>query len=558
MWALWAALAVAGEGGTAPWQNISGVEDFRFRYWRSEDRLAGFEDRPILDYLEAVDHLDLAGTGSVVSLRLRGDAVTLFNNRYILDGELYHERPLYQEGVRSPFPDALFTLEKATLVVQGKPGRVEVGDTYTSFARGWSLNLVRNTNIDVDTSVRGVSGTLHSGRVDVNVLSGWTNPQQVALENPNINVAPDIFHHVNAARVEAFGLGPVNLGAHGVTWQFSRGWEAGQEPFSGYAAPIDAEIVGGNVEASGLGGIDWYVEGDWIGYQAAEIPVKSGGAAYLSASAYPGKLSVLVEGKLQKNTEYLNAFTTANNYEVAAGPTLEYERVITEDSSAAVNSNDLYGGRVKVAWAGSDPMATVPRELVPSLSQAVFRDEDLAGLHFNKSPETISHTIASLFYVRGDVHLLANAGFRVDRRDRSEEYGELGADRTLHADASFSFPIAGEFSAELAPSVMGYHWGVNPQQQADYTDWSAALALKYGTDWSLILYNDYSDNPLVASTGNLGEDLYGAAELQWKPTTSTTVKAFYGAYRAGIRCAGGQCRQLPGFDGARLSVTAAF
>ena len=62
----------------------------------------------------------------------------------------------------------------------------------------------------------------------------------------------------------------------------------------------------------------------------------------------------------------------------------------------------------------------------------------------------------------------------------------------------------------------------------------------------------------MASTGNLGEDLYGAVELQWKPQPATTLKAFYGAYRAGIRCAGGQCRQLPGFNGAKVALTTTF
>ena len=62
-------------------------------------------------------------------------------------------------------------------------------------------------------------------------------------------------------------------------------------------------------------------------------------------------------------------------------------------------------------------------------------------------------------------------------------------------------------------------------------------------------------DPLVISDGgNLTEELFGAVELQVKPHEAWTIKAFYGAQKAGIRCAGGQCRYLPGFDGARASV----
>ncbi len=90
---------------------------------------------------------------------------------------------------------------------------------------------------------------------------------------------------------------------------------------------------------------------------------------------------------------------------------------------------------------------------------------------------------------------------------------------------------------------------------------SNALAWHHGEKWVFVLYQDWSDNPLLRSTGNLAfvdKDLYGALEVQWQPTTALTVKAFYGAYKAGIRCSGGQCRQLPGFNGARLGVNGVF
>ena len=60
------------------------------------------------------------------------------------------------------------------------------------------------------------------------------------------------------------------------------------------------------------------------------------------------------------------------------------------------------------------------------------------------------------------------------------------------------------------------------------------------------------------TVGNLGQSTYGAAEIQVKPKSSWTFKAFYGAYKAGIRCSGGQCRQLPGFEGARVTASITF
>ncbi len=540
------------EGPSLAGGGVSGTEDLRVRYYHVEDKLPGFEDRSILDYVEAVDRLDITGGNSRFTVSLSGDAVGLWGNRYILDGELVHERALYTD-IGSPFDDALFQLEKVSAVVRGKKGVLTFGDSYASFGRGIAVNLNKNTDIDVDTSVRGVSGIAHLGNIDATLFTGVTNPQQIALENPNVGLHIGREHAVSGARVDVYGLGPVNLGAHGVLYQFAREADPTQNVLLAYDKAPDAAVAGGTVEALGVGGIDWFAEGDFFSYVADDLAAKNGYEAYISASAYPGLATILIEGKRQENTEVLNTFASPDGYEIAAGPTLEYERVITEDSSAAVNSNDLTGGRARVdlrLGKGTDT-------LTPYISEAAFYDAEIGGLHFNATPEAITHTVAGVTWVHGEAHLLLNAGFRLDRRlpDGTTDYG---ADRLEHIDASLTIPIAGPVSIEVAPAAQAFHWGVNAQQQTDYVDFSGTLAVKIGAPWAIILYNDYSSNPLVRSTGNLGEDLYGAAELQWKPTSAVTLKAFYGAYRAGIRCAGGQCRSLPGFNGARVSASASF
>jgi hypothetical protein len=95
-------------------------------------------------------------------------------------------------------------------------------------------------------------------------------------------------------------------------------------------------------------------------------------------------------------------------------------------------------------------------------------------------------------------------------------------------------------------------------QFTDYAEMESALAVQYGSLFAFVWYTDYSDNPLIDSVGNLSPTMYGAAEVVIRPIPTVAVKAFYGAYKSGIRCSGGQCRILPGFEGARLSVTASF
>jgi hypothetical protein len=540
--------------------SVHGTEDLRIRYTHVPEELENFEDRDILDYVETVERLDLTGGGSRFGVGARVDGVALFANRYILDGTLYHEHDLLGDGLSSPFPDAYLDIEKIWFEARSPTLTVTGGDSYLSFGRGITLNLVKNTDIDVDTSLRGLKGAAHVGPWDVTIASGLTNPQQVALENPNIAIQPDVAHAVTGLRVDRYGIGPVNLGVQGVLYQFSRGYEAAQDGWRAYGQDLDAFATGGSVEALGVGGVDLYAEGDFFGYSAAEIPVDSGWAAYGSAGFYPGRATVLLEVRANRDTEWVNTFSSG--YEIASGPTLEYERVITEDSSAAVNSNDIVGGRARVDLSLGDGIHS---SLLPYASVAVFRDSDLGSLHFNTTPETILHPIVGAQYLHGEMHVMANVGQRVDVRDPAANGDSLGADTQLHGDFDVAVPLGGKLAIELAPSFMRYHWGVNPQQQSDYTDFSNTLAVKIGSPWAVLLYTDFSNNPLINSSGNLepllgpsGENLYGAVELQWLPNSSTTVKAFYGAYRAGIRCAGGQCRSLPGFNGAKLSLTTAF
>jgi hypothetical protein len=549
--------AAAGSGpatSVGVFDGVHGTEDFRLRYYHVPDELENFENRNILDYVEAVERLDLSGGTRHFGVGARVDGVGLFANRYILDGTLTHERDLAGPGLVTPFDDAYLDLEKIWAEYRSPALVLTAGDGYVSFGRGMALNLVKNTDIDVDTSLRGLRGVLHAGSWDVTVASGLANPQQVALENPNIAITPGAAHAVTGLRIDRYGLGPLNVGAHGVLYQFSRGYEDVQDAWSAYSQPVDAAVAGGSVEALGVKGLDLFAEGDYYHYDADEIPVKNGHAFYGSLAAYPGKASILVEVRRNYNTEYLNSFSST--YEVASGPTLEYERVITEDSSAAVNSNDITGARARIDLR----FGNLEREvtLVPYVSVAAFRDADTGGLHFNTTPETILHPIVGVQYIKGEFHALVNAGQRLDVRDDAADGTPMGADRMTHADVDLAIPLAGKVSLELAPTIMRFHWGVNPQQQTDYTDFSNALAVKVGAPWAFILYTDYSDNPLLRSTGNLDDSLYGAVEVQWMPSSATTLKAFYGAYRAGIRCAGGQCRSLPGFEGAKISITTTF
>lgn len=547
-------------GATVQVQN-----DFELRYHHVPDKLDYFEERNILDYWEQVDRLNLQLTKETLSIGAQVDQVAFFANNYILDGEEIQERALYTPDIISPWKAALFRLEKLTLTKQWDSVTLDAGDTYASFGRGISLNLVKNTNIDIDTSLRGAKVGVFRGDLEFEVVSGLTNTQDISQDNPNATLVidQDAVNMVTGARLDHYGLGPVHAGVHGVVYRFGRTDSIEQPGALRYEEELDAVVSGASAEVSALG-IDWYAEGDFFGYRSEEMTGtgedrSTGYAGYVSGVAYPGKAVLTVEAKRTVDTERINAFTTAENYEVAQVPTLEYENVITEDSSAAVNSNDLWGGRIRADYA------IKPGAIVPYVSVAAFRDEDLGGLHFNRSPETIAHPMGGLELNQDGVVVQTNLGYRVDLRDDTAD----GSDRMAHLDATVQVPVGeGGNSIEVSLNARRFWWGTNDIQQHDFLEMNNALVWHQGDKWAFIAYQDFTDNPLIQSVGNFSvlddddegadEDLYGALEVMWHPNPSSTVRAFYGAYKAGIRCAGGQCRSLPGFEGGRVSWQTTF
>jgi len=530
--------------------------DLEVRYHQNSDVLEDFEDRPLLlDYWEQVERLNLLLSKPGLTIGAQIDEVALFGNRYILetpDGtqELFHERDLYDDTVLSAWDDAVVVAEKLTFQRRWDHVTLSLGDTYASFGRGIALNIIKNTDIDVDTSIRGARVKAGAGDLEVTAVSGLSNTQLVSRQLPNVGIGDDVPHMVSGVRLEHYGVGPAQVGVHGVVYAFGRAADAELDGRNRYGQSVDVVVDGVSVDLPGVLGIDWSVEGDLFGYRGEEFATEgeTGHVLYASANAYPGKSILLVEAKTSENSERLNLLTTPEGWEAGAVPTLEYERVITEDGSAAINSNELSGARVR--W----DHVVKPGALLPYVQVSAFRDEDTGGLHFNSTPENIGHVVAGIQAIKGHRVIQLNGGYRMDVRDDPAE----GADRLAHVDGELHVPVGGHDAIELIVDARSFQWGVNPGQQTDFVELVNALAWHRGEKLVITVFQDYTDNPLINSEGNLSENVYGAVEVLVKPKPSSTFRVFYGAYKAGIRCSGGQCRSLPGFEGGKVSWQTVF
>ena len=181
---------------------------------------------------------------------------------------------------------------------------------------GGVLNLNRNVDIDIDTSIQGARLQWAKGNVDFGLLAGQLNRQQVFQDNPNTLLGGDRRHSIVGARMNYFGLGKFNLGVHGIVVDYVEdiGWTAG---INEWGTTPDAVAGGATVEAFGLGGLDWFLEGNVYGFPTdvawgGEEP-ELGYSVYLSSIAYVGTTTWLFEGKRYSNAERINGPTISDS-----------------------------------------------------------------------------------------------------------------------------------------------------------------------------------------------------------------------------------------------------
>jgi hypothetical protein len=530
--------------------SMSGRSDFRIRY-RMSDRLEPFfeDTHPRLhDHIEQIEKFNLLFDSPDTKIRLQFDQVGFMLNKYILDDNLKYSWNLLDNTVSAPFEDLFWVVEKFTIEKQIGRTNIGIGDVYASFGRGIALNVIQNTKVDIDTSIRGALVTHGASDWEWAGIAGFTNKQQVQRYNPNLAINQDIPHFVTGTEYKRYGLldGMVSLGAHTVFSSF--GEDLDGSALLRLEEGFDSSVSGVDVEISGLWDIDWYLEGDVFHYSDTKMQGEDGPwgyALYGSASIYTDPAIFLIEAKQSKDTERINSYAFADQWEIATPPSLEYERVITEDSAAAVNSNDVTGARIKADIIVNN------RDLKPYVALSLLRDRDLTGLHFNKSPETIFHPVTGFKYTPSGTLIMINTGFRQDRRDEGALHDQL-----FHLDAEFSKELPGDNGIELNVSMWNFWWG--DETHYDFLEMQNALVWRRGEHWDFTIYQDWSNNTQLTSVGNLTQELYGAFETRYKPTSTEEYRFLVGAYKAGIRCSGGQCRVLPGFKGLELAYRKDF
>jgi len=554
--------------------SVSFTDDFEFRVQNFNPAPLVRVGGPPPKFIEQVNRFTGRASLDRWAINLQVDEVAFVGLPYSIDGQTVRRPPPLVlpcgrddcgvDPIGEPNAQVYANPEKVGVTYESPRFSWVAGDFYAAFGYGAALNLNRNVDIDIDTSIQGTRLVYRPGEWQFTALAGTLNRQQVYADNPNVRfLEGDLRHLIYGARVERFNLGKANLGLHTVGYDFV-------DPTSyGFAGAIDqvgtrmdAAVAGATLELFGVGGVDFQFEGDVIGFPTdadddnrlfpAGEPT-TGHALYGSASFLAGATTWTIDAKRYLNINRVNIPTAGEQYQSIIPPTLEYERAINFNTAAAITSNDIFGGRIR--------MDLLLGRVTPYVAVAAFRDADLianAAQHA-PTPENIGVVRAGVEALWDDYTLLANAQGRAEVRDEGQ-----GADIQYYADVDFKFPLPGDAHGDIV--VFGQRFLAGPEKaefvgenDGDWTELSVSLTVAPFHWGGVTGFFDYTTNPFAQRGGNLFDEYtFGAVEVYVKPSSAWTLRLFHGGYAAGIRCSGGQCRFVPAFTGSRVAIQGSF
>ena len=543
-----------------PW-SLSVSEEGSLRDWLDDPKTAGDQS-----FHDGMNRLYAVLAKGSVELGLQLDlALSDRNSSQTLTGTFTPKPPAWPELVVASTRAVRGTaygvvVEKKFLHWKGEHADVRVGDSYRSVGRGMVLALIRNSPLDIDTSIDGAQAQLSTDAVDVAGWAGEANPQTISVQFPN-RIGRDVRDHVGGGQLTAHApFGDVSV--------FGNAIEADPHAPSVVLLQGDTFSVhhtaagGASFSASNLGGTtDVYLEADTArieGLGSTSSRTLSGEGYYASLTSYLPAFTLQIEGKRYYRMELLSfreSGTVPHVYDYSTPPTLEKEDIIDFHTTEAANSNDILGGRAIASRSFGS-------ELV-HLTYAHFEDHgEILNLGVTKNENArIQHVYGTVERRSAGHYWQATAGCRYETHLANPSEHDV----QVHADADVLFPVGG-WSVEGKWLVYRQvEWLPSPladtKQTSDVT--SGIVSVRPNGWLSLALSIDTTDDPRSISgigvrQGNLSKDAFGGVELAMQPSESSNVRLFAGATQGGLKCSGGTCGYVPAFSGVRLSWLARF
>lgn len=437
---------------------------------------------------------------------------------------------------------------------------VEAGDSQIVFGRGLALSFRKVDLLGVDNALRGGHVRFQGSNVRFGLHGGVANPQNQDPIDLRIIHEPDDVVAGGTAGVTIPGAVPITVGGHAL-----RIWFMDTAGDAETSRAVD--VAGWTLEAPALadGKLALYLEANGMRRSFTlvdEAHVQGGHAVYGSAQLQLDNLTVLLEWKDYTNYLVAPSLAEGDAWRIYnAAPPVEYDgpqrlRAIGNQRGGGLRmdyaflpgpwsfslNTVLYGfseqhdanGRLLDAW---DDGVLVTH----SWASLAKRQEYGEGINWS-----IDLTAGARFELL--LHDQPLHGFYAGAMDRWMIHGKI--DVTLASgDHSFDIVVDHRHERELLGSTVDeFQIG---GASVTYT-FGVPLTLAVGLRWT-----DYEEGIVrqraMKDYNFLGGELYPSLEARWTFEPGTYLGLFVGQTPGGQLCSGGVCRDVPTFEGIRLS-----
>lgn len=450
--------------------------------------------------------------------------------------------------------DADVRAERLTLRWEPGDWILEAGDSQIVFGRGAALSFRKVDLLGVDNALRGGHVRYQGETFRVGLHGGVANPQnQDPIDLSIIRERDDVVTGGTFA-VRVPGDVPLTIGGHALRVFFQ------DDDASAYTNRA-VDVAGWTLEAPALadGRLALYFEANGMRRTFNlfdDHRTQGGRAVYGSAQLQLDNLTVLVEWKDYSGFLVAPSTTEGSPWRIYnAAPAVEYDgpqrlRAIGNQRGGGVRvdyaflpgpwafsiNSVLYGLNEEAhldPWDGvlvSHSWMTLTKR--QEYGQGLNWSIDLhAGARF----ETLLHDVASTDFGRGDL-------------DRWMIHGRL--DVTVGSgDHSFDVVVDHRHERELSGN-----------QAREFQIGGVSVTYSFGVPLTLALalrWTDFQPGVVQLRAAKeynfLGGELYPSLEARWTFEPGTYLGVFVGQTPGGQLCSGGVCRDVPTFEGFRLS-----
>lgn len=449
-------------------------------------------------------------------------------------------------------------LRPERLTLRWEPGDwiLEAGDSQIVFGRGIALSFRKVDLLGVDTALRGGHARYQGQNFRFGVHAGVANPQnQDPIDLSVIRELDDWVAGANFA-VTIPGSIPITTGAHALRIWFQ------DDPEGGAYTNRAVDVAGWTFEAPALadGRLALYAEANGMRRTFTlvdEQRTQGGRAVYGSAQLQLDNLTVLLEWKDYSNFLVAPSTTESHPWRIYnAAPPVEYNG--PQRLRAIGNQR---GGGIRMDYAFlPGPWSFSVNSVLYGLNEDSLADawDGVLVTHswvtLTKRQEYDPGVNWSLDFQGGAryeilLHDPAFSDFHAGDLDRWMIHGRLDVTITS-GDHSFDFVVDHRHERQIS-------FGSNIQE---FQIGGASITYTFGIPLTLTLalrWTDYQPGVVQARAMKdynfLGGEFYPSFEGRWTFQPGTYLGVFVGQTPGGQICSGGVCRDVPTFEGIRVS-----